>query len=609
MNQNRSCPGVPNRYKIRSLSNVIRPKSIATVVVVFPGSLLRSSTPTLAAVITASVVNGVISDTAPTSVVFPTPNPPAMTIFTACGALFGSDLTEAIEHPFQKRKVRTVAGVLGAVDQDVALLGHVADEDAGDPEGDVQAGGDLRDRQDVAAQQRDRAPVDVQRGGGRLPRGGGGDERLQLQLALVAGARAAAGDRVRPHDATRLVTVVDAAHGRFLGHRGGRAPVGRGAASPRQCSLQLGAQRGREHVTGPGDQHRHLVADQTDVAVQRGQDGQARAVADEHDEQEALLHLDHGLVDPAAAEVARGALGQAGQAGGDRGELVGGGPVQVVGHRDEQPVGRDHDCVDDPRHVADEVRDEPVEILGFSAEVCHFSSWVLANPPRTRRRPARTLAEPRGARARPSATTPRGARARNRTGSSTVCGEPRQAIGRSPSRRAGPDPSQATTPRPAPGPCSPSGPGAAGRPASAGGRAAAARRVVSAAARPPPARPAAPRLPRRLRSPGATRWDRWGRAWTSRTSRSGSPRRSAGGCPRAGTRGWARGWAPGRSRGRAGDWTGRWAGGPAPARAGPPGRPGWRPAGRAGAARGRAGPCRRRPWPRPARAPGSRPAG
>ncbi len=30
---------------------------------------------------TASVVNGMISDTAPTNVVLPTPNPPATTIF------------------------------------------------------------------------------------------------------------------------------------------------------------------------------------------------------------------------------------------------------------------------------------------------------------------------------------------------------------------------------------------------------------------------------------------------------------------------------------------------------------------------------------------------
>ena len=40
-----------------------------------------ASTSTLASVMTASVVSGSISETAPTSVVLPTPKPPAMTIF------------------------------------------------------------------------------------------------------------------------------------------------------------------------------------------------------------------------------------------------------------------------------------------------------------------------------------------------------------------------------------------------------------------------------------------------------------------------------------------------------------------------------------------------
>src|SRR5262250_3551014 len=82
MNQNRCWPGVPNRYKISPASSVTRPKSIATVVVVLSGVCDRSSRPSLADVITASVVSGVISDTDPTNVVLPTPNPPATTILT-----------------------------------------------------------------------------------------------------------------------------------------------------------------------------------------------------------------------------------------------------------------------------------------------------------------------------------------------------------------------------------------------------------------------------------------------------------------------------------------------------------------------------------------------
>jgi hypothetical protein len=55
---------------------------MATVVVVLSGTPDRSSTAPLAAVIRASVVKGVISETAPTSVVLPTPKPPATTILT-----------------------------------------------------------------------------------------------------------------------------------------------------------------------------------------------------------------------------------------------------------------------------------------------------------------------------------------------------------------------------------------------------------------------------------------------------------------------------------------------------------------------------------------------
>ncbi|GAA5062761.1 hypothetical protein GCM10023259_052180 [Thermocatellispora tengchongensis] len=58
--------------------------------------------PTLASVITASVVSGMISDTAPTKVVFPTPKPPATTIFVDVIPGFGdvpkSGPTEHLSH-------------------------------------------------------------------------------------------------------------------------------------------------------------------------------------------------------------------------------------------------------------------------------------------------------------------------------------------------------------------------------------------------------------------------------------------------------------------------------------------------------------------------------
>src|SRR5262245_16334101 len=83
---------------------------MATVVVTLFGVDDRSSTSTLASVMTASVVSGTISDTEPTRVVLPTPKPPATTIFAevvGCGdwpprALRGLEPAETTEHPFHE---------------------------------------------------------------------------------------------------------------------------------------------------------------------------------------------------------------------------------------------------------------------------------------------------------------------------------------------------------------------------------------------------------------------------------------------------------------------------------------------------------------------------
>ena len=91
---------------------MMRPKSIATVVVVFVVTSPALSTPMLCDVIAASVVSGVISEIEPTKVVLPTANPPAMTIFTGSmfvdvppvdvdvGVGWLSDRANATENPF-----------------------------------------------------------------------------------------------------------------------------------------------------------------------------------------------------------------------------------------------------------------------------------------------------------------------------------------------------------------------------------------------------------------------------------------------------------------------------------------------------------------------------
>src|SRR4029453_5358368 len=167
MNQNRSCPGVPNRYRIRSVSRVMRPKSMATVVGVLPWMGLGAPPPGVAVVMAASVVSGMISETAPTKVVLPTPKPPAMTILTGVGALAspagGPDLycPGPIDRPLEKRTVGAVANAGGPVHGDQPLLGHVADEDADDAEGQVQPCRDLRDGENVPEEQGDGPPFEA----------------------------------------------------------------------------------------------------------------------------------------------------------------------------------------------------------------------------------------------------------------------------------------------------------------------------------------------------------------------------------------------------------------------------------------------------------------
>src|SRR3954470_3768212 len=94
----------------------MRPKSMATVVLVFVVATgPASSTPMLTAVIAASVVNGSISETAPTNVVLPTAQPPATSSFTDRGARAActrtgplSECPNAIKHPLQQRDVLIV---------------------------------------------------------------------------------------------------------------------------------------------------------------------------------------------------------------------------------------------------------------------------------------------------------------------------------------------------------------------------------------------------------------------------------------------------------------------------------------------------------------------
>src|SRR4051794_12649056 len=139
---------------MRSRSMLIRPKSMATVVVIFPGTCRLSSTPTPAEVMIASVVSGVISETDPTSVVLPTPNPPAMTIFAdvtrpAAGRCDMSEPAKSTQHPFQQFRAYRVGLILqrgGLVHRDKAVGGHVGNDYPGHTKRQLHAGGDFGER-------------------------------------------------------------------------------------------------------------------------------------------------------------------------------------------------------------------------------------------------------------------------------------------------------------------------------------------------------------------------------------------------------------------------------------------------------------------------------
>ena len=144
MNQKRSWPGVPNRYRIRSWSRVMRPKSMATVVVVLSPVWVRSSMPADADVITASVRSGLISETAPTNVVLPTPKPPATTIFAEVVEREAPplELAKSTEHPFEQCHVWLAAGALvaaGLMDGDQSASARSATRILATPRGMVSS--------------------------------------------------------------------------------------------------------------------------------------------------------------------------------------------------------------------------------------------------------------------------------------------------------------------------------------------------------------------------------------------------------------------------------------------------------------------------------------
>src|SRR5579875_1748579 len=188
---------------------------MATVVVVLSGTWERSSTWSLAEVITASVVSGVISETDPTKVVLPTPKPPATTILTEAIADSGPSFRPALElakstkHPFEQVEIRPSLGVVDLMDPDQAVHRHIGDENPGHTQGHSEYRRDLRHRPPVPAEPQDRLALGAEdRQVARLVVRSGNH---RLKLELVTRLRSAACHRVGPDERT-LQPIVGHSH-------------------------------------------------------------------------------------------------------------------------------------------------------------------------------------------------------------------------------------------------------------------------------------------------------------------------------------------------------------------------------------------------------------
>src|SRR4030081_2906262 len=133
---------------------VMRPKSSATVVVVFRSTPERSSTPTDAAVITSSVRSGATSLTEPTMVVLPTPKPPAMMILTALAVKIrrGSEFPDAIKDRLKYVFVGDFGHRRRRAEEHMTLLDEITEQDLHHRKWQVDPCRDLGNRRGVLTQ-------------------------------------------------------------------------------------------------------------------------------------------------------------------------------------------------------------------------------------------------------------------------------------------------------------------------------------------------------------------------------------------------------------------------------------------------------------------------
>src|SRR3569833_11880 len=186
---------------------VMRPKSIATVVVVFSSTPAMSSIRTPMSVRISSVRSGLVSETAPTIVVFPAPNPPAIRILIALGSLrpCRSKRMESIDHcPVHLLVVHEFGVGLGVLHRDEPLVEEVAEQHADGAGREFEVPGDLGHRHHVLAEAHDRLVLRAEAALRRRRQPRRLDQRDQVELAAY-GLHPAAGHDVGPDQRPGLV--------------------------------------------------------------------------------------------------------------------------------------------------------------------------------------------------------------------------------------------------------------------------------------------------------------------------------------------------------------------------------------------------------------------
>src|SRR5215471_18610887 len=152
-------------------------------------------------------------------------------------------------------------------------------------------------------------------------------------------------------------------------------PCPGGSSGPSSCPCPGGGpRRPRIRSQDPSRllrQHRNLICDLVEIGIDRREHRQARSVADRHDHQHPLPHGDQGLGDRAAVEHRGGPLGQADEAGGDRGEALKAIRGYPLGHRQRHPVGGHDGSMSHIGYALGEVGNEPAEILHLAGGLTH----------------------------------------------------------------------------------------------------------------------------------------------------------------------------------------------------------------------------------------------